>query len=354
MQLSITEQKQHHAAFPGELQLITLRNRHGLTVTLSNFGASIWSVSVAKAGAQPVALSLGYQDVADWATNPYYFGVTVGRVANRIGGAAFTHDGVTQSLISNEGNNQLHGGPGGFSHRMWQGEARYETDVDGKASVVAVFQLTSVDGDQGFAGNLEASIEYRLNDNNELSMNYHAISDKTTPICLTNHTYWNLSSDALSGILYHHLQINADHILALDDAQIPNGDLISVEGTAFDFNQAKTVGADISDLANGYDHFYVVKGGDTPELKSVATLVDQASGREMEILSTEPGVQFYSGNFLDGSLRSEQGELIHKHQGLCLETHGFPNAVNIAQFPTVMVEANTPYRQLTVHKFTHL
>ncbi|QYK03041.1 aldose epimerase family protein [Shewanella psychrotolerans] len=349
MQASISTFNKQHPAFPSEFDLVVLTNNKGLIVTLSSYGASIWSVEHIGDDGVKVPLTIGYQQIEDWATNPYYFGVTVGRVANRIGQSRFSIGEEQFKLIENEGPNQLHGGPGGFSHRIWRTETK--TNDDG---VSAFFHLESADGDQGFPGTLHTSVEYRLTNDNELIINYHAVCDKTTPICLTNHTYWNLSSDELSGILYHHLQINADNILALDDQQIPNGDIQSVSNTCFDFRQPKLVGVDICEPSNGYDHYYIVNDHKADQLNFVAKLTDEASGREMEILSTEVGVQFYSGNFLDGSYRRENGEFINKHQGLCLETHGYPNAVNIEHFPTTIVEKNTPYTQTTVHRFKHL
>ncbi|MCE9678516.1 galactose mutarotase [Shewanella sp. AS1] len=348
MQASISKNIKHDPAFPGEFEVITLTNSKGLSVTLSSFGASVWAVEYEKEGVK-IPLTLGYQEQADWATNPYYFGVTVGRVANRIGKAQFAIGDKHYPLVKNEGNNQLHGGPGGFSHRIWHSE----TQTNDK-SVSVIFHIESQDGDQGFPGDLTAKVEYQLTEDNELIINYHALCDQTTPICLTNHTYWNLSSDALSGILYHQLQLDADRILALDEEQIPNGELIAVEGSAHDFRSPKLVGADISELENGYDHYYVASNHQSGQLNFIARLTDPASGREMEILSTEVGVQFYSGNFLDGSRKRENGELINKHQGLCLETHGFPNGVNHGHFPSMLVTKGTPYTQTTVHRFKHL
>jgi aldose 1-epimerase len=349
MQASISTFNKQHPAFPGEFELVVLTNKHGLTVTLSSYGASIWSVEHIDAHGVKVPLTIGYQQLEDWASNPYYLGVTVGRVANRIGQAQFSIGETQFKLIENEGSNQLHGGPGGLSHRIWRSET--QTNEDG---VSAFFHLESADGDQGFPGKLDVRVEYRLTDDNELIINYDAICDQTTPISLTNHTYWNLSSDELSGILYHHLQIDADHILSLDEQQIPNGDTRAVANSVFDFRQPKLIGADICDLENGYDHYYVINEHKADRLNFIAKLTDEASGREMEILSTEVGVQFYSGNFLDGSHCQENGEVMNKYQGLCLETHGYPNAVNIDHFPTSIIEKNTPYRQTTVHRFKHL
>lgn len=352
MQLSISTQKLTHGAFPGELHLITLTNRHGLEVLLSNYGASIWSVKLHGKEEQPIDLSLSYQNIQDWATNPYYFGITVGRVANRIGGAQFPLNGKAIQLTPNEGKNQLHGGPQGLSHCLWQCQTQQYPDA-----VTATFMIQSPDGDQGFPGKLLAKIEYRLSENNELTLTYEALSDKTTPVCLTNHTYWNLASDNQNGILGHYLQLHSTHILALDAQQIPTGEFIQVENTPFDFRQFKPISQDIHSLDNGYDHYFIMdREGDSQSfsLKPIASLIDPISGREMEISTTELGLQFYSGNFLDGSHFEHHGQPLTQYRGLCLETHGYPNAVNIVHFPTVMLEANTLYKQITVHKFKNI
>ncbi|MEL4249180.1 aldose epimerase family protein [Shewanella xiamenensis] len=351
MQLSVSKKNVEHAAFADELQLVTLTNSHGLEVVLSNYGASIWSVKLYGKDEQPISLSLGYQDIKDWATNPYYFGITAGRVANRIGKAQFPLAGKTIQLVANEGNNQLHGGPKGLSHCTWQVETLQDSD-----SVAAVFSITSPDGDQGFPGNLSIQLAYRLKENNELILSYHATCDQTTPVCLTNHAYWNLASNKQQGILEHELTIHASHILALDNEQIPTGELILVDDSAYDFKQPKAIAADIKQLANGYDHYFVMdKNPDNKNsLQTIAVLKDPLSGRELEISTTEVGVQFYSGNFLDGSHIDDEGYSINQFHGLCLETHGYPNAVNIDHFPSIMFEANTQYQQITVHKFKNI
>lgn len=351
MSLSIATQQLTHSAFPAPLELITLTNSHGLEVVLSSYGASIWSVKLYGKEDKAIDLSLSYQNIQDWAINPYYFGVTAGRVANRIGGAIFPLNGQVINLSANEGNNQLHGGPQGLSHCVWQCETKQYSDAVG-----AIFRIQSPDGDQGYPGNLSVTVEYRLSDSNELTLIYDALSDKTTPVCLTNHAYWNLASDKQNGILGHNLHINANHILALDSEQIPTGELVLVDDTPFDFRQIKSISQDIHQLSNGYDHYFVMaKDIDkTPCLKTIATLIEPISGRELEISTTELGVQFYSGNFLDGTRLDSNGKPLNQYQGLCLETHGYPNAVNIAHFPSVMLEANKPYKQITVHRFKNI
>ncbi len=274
MQLSVSKKSLVHAAFADELQLVTLTNSHGLEVVLSNYGASIWSVKLYGKDEQPISLSLGYQDIKDWATNPYYFGITAGRVANRIGKAQFPLAGKTIQLVANEGNNQLHGGPKGLSHCTWQVET-----LAGNDSVAAIFSITSPDGDQGFPGNLSIQLEYRLTENNELILSYQAVCDQTTPVCLTNHAYWNLASDKQQGILGHELSIHASHFLALDNEQIPTGELILVDDSAYDFKQPKAIATDIKQLANGYDHYFVMdrESDIKNNLQTIAILKDPLS-----------------------------------------------------------------------------
>lgn len=350
--LSISEQQINNKVLIAPIKLVTLTNSNGLTVTLSNLGASIWSMTLPSSKGsteEPIDIVLNYQDVENWAKNSNYFGVTAGRVANRIGGASFKLAGKTISLAKNEGNNQLHGGPGGISACHWE----FETHQDDN-SVAVIYRLFSPDGDQGFPGNLDIELEYRLNEQNELSLIYQASADQTTPICLTNHAYWNLAGTSANDILDLELQIHADKVMTLDVEQIPNGDFIYVSNNEFDFNQAKTIGKDIHKLDNGYDHYYIANRENTSSLMKIASLRDPSSGREMEILTTELGLQFYSGNFLDGSLMGAQGRPLTKFSGLCLETHGYPNAVNHQHFPSVIVNKNEVYRQTTIHRFLNI
>ncbi|WP_206484441.1 aldose epimerase family protein [Thalassotalea sp. G2M2-11] len=348
--LTLSKKQLVDCALAAPLEIITLTNCHGLSVSLSNLGASIWSVTVPEKNDKQVTteLVLNYQNVADWANNPYYFGVTAGRVANRIGNACFELNGKTINLTANEGVNQLHGGPGGLSQCFWSSETHQEQDA-----VVVVYRYHSPDGDQGFPGNMDIEVTYRLNNDNELTLSYQAVADQTTPICLTNHAYWNIAGTSSEDVLAQTLELSADHVLALNEQQIPTGELISVTDTAFDFRQRKAVGQDIQQLANGYDHYFVVNR-DSDELMPVAKLMDPKSGRVMEILSTELGVQFYSGNFLDGSHTGSDGKPLTKFKGLCLETHGYPDAVNHSLFPSVIVKAGDVYRQTTQYRFCHV
>ncbi|MGV2871877.1 aldose epimerase family protein [Colwellia sp. E150_009] len=348
---AITTKQLITPALAAPIEIVTLTNRHGLTVSLSNLGASIMSVVLPeKEGGVATEIVLNYKNTNDWVTNPYYFGVTAGRVANRIGDACFELNGKNIKLTANEGRNQLHGGFGGLSTCFWNVETLQDAN-----GVAAIFRYHSPDGDQGFPGNLDIELEYRLNDENELALNYRAVTDQATPICLTNHAYWNIAGTEAEDVLELVLEMPADHILGLDSEQIPTGEIIPVAEKAFDFRQGKAVGTDIQQLANGYDHYFVINRSDhNKDLMPVAKLTDPVSGRAMEILSTEAGIQFYSGNFLDGSYVGSNDQKLSKFKGLCLETHGYPDAVNHSNFPSVIVEKDTVYQQTTIHRFLNI
>ena len=349
--MSVSSRELAHPALGQPIQLITLNNGNGLTATLSTLGAGIWSVTQLDESGIAAELVLNYQDPAQWAVNPYYFGVTIGRVANRIAAAAFELDGKQVKLAANEGANQLHGGPEGLGSRFWQYRTEQQAD-----SVAVIFSCQSADGDQGYPGNVAVEVCYRLNRDNELSIDYYATTDKLTPLSLTNHCYWNLAAKPGADVLGHTLLLNAGHTLEVNQQLVPNGNLLAVAGTAFDFQQAKTIGRDIAQLTNGYDHFFVLNDfaqshADKQQPQLAAVLTDPGSGRVMDILTTEAGMQFYSGNFLDGSLNGADGLPLSKFAGLCLETHAYPNAVNLPQFPSILITPAQPYRQRTIYRF---
>ncbi|MGP9800119.1 aldose epimerase family protein [Rheinheimera sp. NSM] len=344
--MSVSSRELAHPALAQTVQLITLDNGNGLTATLSTLGAGIWSVTRLDESGTAAELVLNYQDPAQWATNRYYFGVSIGRVANRIADAAFVLDGKLVRLRANEGTNQLHGGPEGLGSRFWQYRTEQQAD-----SVAVIFSCHSAAGDQGFPGNVALEVCYRLNRNNELSIDYYATTDKLTPLSLTNHCYWNLAATPGADVLGHTLWLNAGHTLQVNEQLVPDGNLLAVANTAFDFQQAKTIGRDIAQLTNGYDHFFVLNNINKQQPQLAAVLTDPGSGRAMDILTTEAGIQFYSGNFLDGSLNGADGLPLTKFAGLCLETHAYPNAVNLPQFPSILITPAQPYRQRTIHRF---
>ena len=331
------------AALKRPLQLIKLTNPAGLSVTLSNLGAGLWSVLmpdlVPESGsAEKTELLQNYQDPSHFARNPYYFAVTIGRVANRIGAAAYMQQGKVISLLANEGPNQLHGGPDGLGSRFWS------FDIDQQKDRVSVtFRITSLEGDQGFPGQLDVQLRYTLLAHHELVLEYSAVSDKDTPVSLTNHAYWAIGGVGQGTVLEQQLQLDADFILALDKQLVPTGELVPATA-AFDFKAGKRIGQDIGQLENGYDHYFVLNK-ERDQNKAAALVRDPASGRFLQLFTDQPGIQFYSGNFLDGSIVGNQGRPIEKYAALCLEPHGYPNAVNKPNFPTALLKAGQLYRQ---------
>ncbi len=323
------------------LRVYTLENRSGLRVELCDLGACLLSVYAADRLGQRENVVLRYGEPCHWLDNSWYLGVSVGRVANRIGGAAFERQGRRFALTANEGGNQLHGGPEGLSRKRWQAEVISNSAVR--------FSCRSIDGEAGYPGNLDVAATYRLDDDDTLTLSYTAHCDQDSPVNLTNHAYWNLAGQG--DVLAHGLQINASHYLMLDSAQIPTGELRSVDASAMDFREAKAIGRDIGQVFGGYDHYWVADSHSAGELKPIACLTDPGSGRQLDILSTEPGVQFYSGNFLDGSRTDERGRPMVRHAGLCLETHGFPDAPNHPHFPSVWVPAGQEVKQTTAYRF---
>ena len=331
------------AALKRPLQLIKLTNPAGLSVTLSNLGAGLWSVLmpdlVPESGStEKTELLQNYQDPSHFARNPYYFAVTIGRVANRIGAAAYMQQGKVISLLANEGPNQLHGGPDGLGSRFW------DFDIDQQKDRVSVtFRITSLEGDQGFPGQLDVQLRYSLLAHHELVLEYSAVSDQDTPVSLTNHAYWAISGVGKGSVLEQQLMLDADFVLALDKQLVPTGELVPATGV-FDFKAGKPIGQDIGQLENGYDHYFILNK-DRDQNTAAALVRDPVSGRTLQLFTDQPGIQFYSGNFLDGSIAGNQGAAIEKYAALCLEPHGYPNAVNKPNFPTALLKAGQLYRQ---------
>lgn len=331
------------AALKRPLQLIKLTNPAGLSVTLSNLGAGLWSVLMPDLvpesdSTEKTELLQNYQDPGQFARNPYYFAVTIGRVANRIGAAAYMQQGKVISLLANEGPNQLHGGPDGLGSRFW------DFDIDQQKDRVSVtFRITSLEGDQGFPGQLDVQLRYTLLCHHELVLEYSAVSDQDTPVSLTNHAYWAIGGVGKGSVLEQQLMLDADFVLALDKQLVPTGELVPVTGV-FDFKAGKPIGQDIGQLENGYDHYFILNK-DRDQNTAAALVRDPVSGRFLQLFTDQPGIQFYSGNFLDGSIAGNQGAAIEKYAALCLEPHGYPNAVNKPNFPTALLKAGQLYRQ---------
>ncbi len=326
----------------------TLTNSAGLVVKITDFGAIITEVHVPDCQGRCANVNLGFDRLEPYLENVPYFGATIGRVANRIGGGRFTLNGREYSLAQNAINpapSHLHGGNVGFSKVLWSAQARQVGDD--AAEVRCAYR--SVDGEEGYPGDLDVKVMFGLNEANELSIDYTARTNKPTPINLTNHCYWNLTGAGSGEVLDHELWIAADRYTPNDQRLIPTGGIVPVAGTPLDFRIARRIGASIGQVdGGGYDHNYVLDSG--LDLKLAARVFDPQSGRVMEISTTEPAIQFYTSNFLDGTIRG-LGGVYSRHGALCLETQHFPDAVNRPEFPSIILNPGEVYRSRTVHRF---
>ncbi|NDQ55779.1 MAG: galactose mutarotase [Acidipila sp.] len=329
------------------IDLFSLTNAGGTTAKLISYGASLESLSVPDRNGNFNDVVLGFDDLKEYLGEHPYFGATIGRVANRIAKGKFTLGGKEYSLAINNAPNTLHGGKEGFSRKVWKGEI-----IGGSAGASVRFTYVSPDGEEGYPGTLKATVVYTLTDQNALQIKYTASVDKTTIVNLTNHSYFNLAGSG--SILNHVLYLNADKYTPVDSTLIPTGEIAPVRGTPFDFTAATAIGARISQVAGdpgGYDHNFVLNGP-AGRLKLAARVSEPTSGRQVEMWTTEPGVQFYSGNFLDGTNKGKQGAIYAKHGGFCLEAQHFPDSVNHANFPSTILRPGSLYRQQTVYKFS--
>ena len=332
-----------------EVSLHTLTNVPGLRVKLISYGATLISVEMLDKQGKSANITLGFGSLDGYLQRHPYFGSTVGRYANRIAGGKFTLDGQACTLAKNNGPNHLHGGLKAFDAAVWKAEP-----VTGPGIVGVKFSHESPDGDEGYPGKLNVTTTYTLNNQNELRIEYTATTDKPTVVNLTNHAYWNLAGAGSGDVLKHVLTINADKYLPIDATSIPTGVLAPVAGTPLDFTTPHAIGERIGELkkephqTKGYDHCYVLRG-QAGKLELAARVSDPASGRVMEVLTTEPGVQLYCGNFLGGGA----GEGGYKqHDGFCLETQHYPDSPNQSAFPTTVLRPGQTYRSTTVHRFS--
>jgi len=328
------------------VDLYTLTNANGLRARITNYGGILVSLEVPDRTGNLADITLGFDTLDGYLKGHPYFGATVGRYANRIGNAKFTLNSVEYKLAANNGPNHLHGGIKGFDKVVWKAK-----EVKTNELVAVKMTYLSKDGEEGYPGNLACTVTYALTKDDELKISYEAESDKTTIVNLTNHSYWNLAGQGNGDILGHELMLNADKYTPVDEGLIPTGELRSVKGTVMDFTEATAVGSRIKQVdIGGYDHNYVLNsGGGT--LALAARVYEPTTGRVMEITTTEPGVQFYTGNFLDGSITGKGGKVYNKHYGFCLETQHFPDSPNRRHFPSVVLKLGEKYTSLTVHKF---
>lgn len=323
----------------------TLTNANGMQASIINYGGTITKLTAPDKNGKMGDVILGYDSLAGYLQkgNPF-FGGLIGRYGNRIGKGKFTLDSVTYTLPQNDHGQTLHGGEKGFDKVMWQAEK-----MPGDSSLKLTY--LSKDGEQGFPGNLSVEVIYTLSSDNALKIDYSATTDKATPVNLTNHAYFNLSAGTDSTILQHELMLDANKFTEVDDVLIPTGKLPDVKNTAMDFTSPKMIGKEIDAVKGGYDHNWVLNKTGTG-LDKVATLYHPASGRFMEVYTTEPGIQFYSGNFLDGTLTNTNGGKKYvQHAALCLETQHFPDGPNQPTFPNTILKPGEKYTQTTVYKF---
>lgn len=326
------------------VDLYTLTNASGLVAKVTTYGTIITELHVPDRAGKTGDIVLGFDNLAQYLKGHPYFGASIGRVANRIAKGRFTLDGKTYTLATNNGPNHLHGGLKGFDKKVWKAEPQ--------AGAAVKFSYTSADGEEGYPGKVDVTVLMTLTDANELVLDYTAMTDKATPVNLTNHSYFNLAGSG--DILGHELMLTADRFTPSDAALIPTGEIRAVKGTPVDFTTARTIGAEIGRLTaeeRGYDHNFVLNSGGG-KLALAARAREPRTGRVMEVLTTEPGIQLYTGNFLDGSLTGKRGVVYARHTAFCLETQHFPDAVNQPKFPSIILRPGQTYRQTTVHKFS--
>ncbi|HWT75400.1 MAG TPA: aldose epimerase family protein [Mobilitalea sp.] len=337
-----------------ETTLYTLSNGNGMKVSFTDFGANIVSIIVPDAKGSAVDVNLGFDNIAGYEENPPGFGSFIGRHANRIGGAKFEINGKIYELEKNDGANNLHGGKIGYNKFMYETEVYEDDDI---ASVE--FSRLSPHMEQGFPGNLDVTVTYSLTEANELVIEYLAVSDRDTIVNLTNHAYFNLAGHNAGSVLDHKLWIKANQFTPTDAGLIPTGELKDVTGTPMDFRTFKAIGQDINadyeplKIAGGYDHNYILDIRGT-EVEKVAEIIDDKSGRRMEVFTDLPGMQLYTGNFLTPQKNSKGGALYDKRSGVCFETQFFPNSCNIPSFPSCLLKAGKEFDSVTIYKFSNI
>src|SRR5262245_40789009 len=331
---------------------VTLKNANGMEVRAISYGGIITSIRVPDRNGNFDDVVLGYDTEDQYRkNNGPHFGGIIGRYGNRIAKGSFTLDGQTYKLATNNGPNHLHGGNIGFDKVVWDTEEFRNTD-----GVGVIFRYTSADGEEGYPGTLTTRVTYTLNDRNELIVDYLATSDKPSPVNMTQHSYFNLAGPTRD-VLDHELTLNADRYTPVDSTLIPTGEMVTVDGTPFDFRKPATIGSQINQdheqLRNGrgYDHNFVLNRQDG-SLVHVAHVYEPSTGRVLDVSTTEPGVQFYTGNFLDGSITGKSGRVYRQRFGFCLETQHYPDSPNQPQFPSTILRPGNQYRSRTVFAFS--
>jgi aldose 1-epimerase len=336
------------------VDLYVLTNKQGMAAAITNFGATLVSLKVPDRDGKMADVVLGYDDPADYENGKAYFGGTIGRYGNRIAHGKFSLNGVTYTLPLNDGENTLHGGIRGFNKRVWTAK-----DVSSSAGEALELTYVSKDGEEGFPGNLTVTVVYTLlADQNTVKIDYTATADKDTVLNLTNHSYFNLAGQGNGDILRHQLTLFASQFTPVDATLIPTGQLQDVHGTPFDFLQPAAIGARINQddpqlkFGRGYDHNWVLDKKSADSLSLAARAYDAQSGRVLEVSTTEPGVQFYSGNFLDGTIHGKDGKVYGYRSAFCLETQHFPDSPNHPNFPSTVLKPGQTYRSTSTYKFS--
>ncbi len=350
---SVTKMEFGKTAEGTPVELYVLKNG-GLTAKVMTYGAIITEIDAPDRQGKSADVTLGFDDLGGYLAGHPYFGATVGRVANRIARGKFTLDGKDYTLAVNNGPNALHGGKKGFDKVVWTAE-----DVSASSGPSVRMTYVSKDGEEGYPGTLKASVTFSVTEKAELRIDYSATADRDTPVNLTNHSYFNLAGPASGSILGHELTLEADRYTPVDDTLIPTGKIEAVLGTPLDFTKPTAIGARIDQLKGdpgGYDHNFVLNSDRFDASRTgpilAARVHEPTSGRVMEVFTTEPGVQFYSGNFLDGTVKGKGGVAYRKHQGLCLEAQHFPDSVHHANFPSIILKPGATYTQTTIYKFS--
>jgi aldose 1-epimerase len=349
----ITKQSFGKTADGQNIDLYTLRNAHGVEAKVTNYGGILVSLKVPDRNGKFDDVVLGFNDLDSYLTkNDPYLGAIIGRYGNRIAKGRFTLNGVEYKLAVNNGENHLHGGIKGFDKVVWTGH-----EMKSKAGPAVVLTYLSKDGEEGYPGNLNVRVVYTLTNNNEIKIDYTATTDKDTVTNLTHHSYFNLAGEGNGDILNHLVTINANRFVPTDAGSIPTGELRNVAGTPFDFLKATAIGARINNddeqlkLGNGYDHTWVINGR-AGTMRLAATAYEAGSGRVMQVWTTEPGVQFYTGNFLNGTLTGKSGKLYARRNGFCFETQHYPDSPNQPSFPTTTLKKGQTYKSTTIYRFS--
>ncbi len=348
---NITKETFGKTADGQNVDLYTIRNARGFEAKITNYGGIVVSLRVPDRNGKFADVVLGFNDFDSYLKNDPYLGAIIGRYGNRIAKGRFTLNGAEYKLAVNNGENHLHGGIKGFDKVVWTGVAR---STKGGPEIVLTY--LSKDGEEGYPGNLKVTVVYRLT-NNDLRIDYTATTDKDTVTNLTHHSYFNLAGEGNGDILNHLVTINANRFIPTDAGSIPTGELRSVAGTPFDFLKATAIGARINEdeeqlkLGRGYDHTFVINGN-PGRLRLAATAYEQTSGRVMQVWTTEPGVQFYTGNFLDGTLTGKSGKIYPRRSGFCLETQHYPDSPNQPSFPTTTLKKGATYKSTTIYRFS--